>query len=162
MDFLRNSIDDLYARAYSAIENVETSSNLTKLTEFCNNSSDQIFTPRYELFHEPEKAEASKTSETTNRRNSRRVTAKISFSREDMSEVLAKISNARTDRRKRELKIEWWKKEVMPKIAELWDRQTVLQLADFDAKTNTVEDSVELLFRTISKVNKKDKLKNKY
>jgi len=50
----------------------------------------------------------------------------------------------------------------MPKIANLWNKQTVLKLADFDANTNTVGDSLELSFRTLKKVNKKDKLKNNY
>jgi hypothetical protein len=50
----------------------------------------------------------------------------------------------------------------MPKIAELWKKQTVLKLADFDANKNTIGDSVELSFRTLSKVNKKDTLKNNY
>lgn len=158
MDFLKKSITDLYESAYSAIERVETSSNLIKLTDFCN-SSDNIFTPKYELFHEPEKVEASENSE---RGISRRATAKISFYRKDMSKVLAEISNAKTDSRKRELKIKWWKEEVMPKIANLWNKQTVLKLADFDANTNTVGDSLELSFRTLKKVNKKDKLKNNY
>ena len=79
-----------------------------------------------------------------------------------MSEVLTDISSAKTDKRKRELKINWWKKEVMPKIADLWNKQTVLKLADFDANKNTIGDSVELSFRTLSKVNKKDTLKNNY
>ena len=159
MDFLKKSITDLYTSAYSAIEKVETSSNLIKLTEFCNNSADQIFTPRYELFHELEKAEASESSE---RGKSRRATAKISFHRRDMRTVLAEISDAKTDSRKRELKIDWWNKEVMPKIAELWNKQTVLKLADFDANTKTIGDGVELSFRTLSKVNKEDRLKNNY
>lgn len=64
--------------------------------------------------------------------------------------------------KKRELKINWWKEEVMPKIAELWNKQTVLKLADFDANKNTIGDSVELSCRTLSKVNKKDTLKNNY
>ena len=79
-----------------------------------------------------------------------------------MSKVLTDISSATTDKRKRELKINWWKKEVMPKIADLWNKQTVLKLADFDANKNTIGDSVELSFRTLSKVNKKDTLKNNY
>lgn len=86
MDFLKKSITDLYESAYSAIERVETSSNLIKLTDFCN-SSDNIFTPKYELFHEPEKVEASENSE---RGISRRATAKISFYRKDMSKSLPK------------------------------------------------------------------------
>ena len=79
-----------------------------------------------------------------------------------MSKVLTDISSAKTDKRKRELKINWWKEEVMPKIADLWNKQTVLKLADFDANKNTIGDSVELSFRTLSKVNKKDTLKNNY
>lgn len=79
-----------------------------------------------------------------------------------MSKVLTDISYAKTDKKKRELKINWWKEEVMPKIAELWNKQTVLKLADFDANKNTIGDSVELSFRTLSKVNKKDTLKNNY
>ena len=79
-----------------------------------------------------------------------------------MSKVLTDISSATTDKRKRELKINWWNKEVMPKIADLWNKQTVLKLADFDANNNTIGDSVELSFRTLSKVNKKDTLKNNY
>ena len=79
-----------------------------------------------------------------------------------MSKVLTDISYAKTDKKKRELKINWWKEEVMPKIAELWKKQTVLKLADFDANKNTIGDSVELSFRTLSKVNKKDTLKNNY
>jgi hypothetical protein len=79
-----------------------------------------------------------------------------------MSKVLTDISSATTDKRKRDLKINWWKKEVMPKIADLWNKQTVLKLADFDANKNTIGDSVELSFRTLSKVNKKDTLKNNY
>ena len=78
-----------------------------------------------------------------------------------MSKVLTDISSAKTDKRKRELKINWWKEEVMPKIADLWNKQTVLKLADFDANKNTIGDSVELSFRTLSKVNKKDTLKKK-
>ena len=101
-------------------------------------------------------------SESSNRGKSRRATAKISFQRNDMSKVLTDISSATTDKRKRDLKINWWKKEVMPKIADLWNKQTVLKLADFDANKNTIGDSVELSFRTLSKVNKKDTLKNNY
>lgn len=159
MDFLKESITELYASAYSAIEKVETSSNFIKLTDFCSNSADQMFTPKYELFHEPENVEAS---ESSNRVKSRRATAKISFHRKDMSQVITDISDAKTDKRKRELKVKWWKEEVMPKIAELWNKQTVLKLADFDANKNTIGDSVELSFRTLSKVNKKDTLKNNY
>jgi hypothetical protein len=159
MDFLKGSITELYDSAYSAIEKVETSSNFTKLTEFCNNSADRIFTPKYKLFHEPENVVAS---ESSNRGKSRRATAKISFQRNDMSKVLTDISSAKTDKRKRELKINWWKEEVMPKIADLWNKQKVLKLADFDANKNTIGDSVELSFRTLSKVNKKDTLKNNY
>ena len=73
--------------------------------------------------------------------------------------VETEISNDKTNSKKRELKIEWWKKEVMPKIANLWNKQTVLKLADFDANTNTVGDSVDLSFRTLRKVNRKDKFK---
>jgi len=123
MDFLKGSITELYASAYSAIEKVETSSNFIKLTDFCNNSADQIFTPKYELFHEPENVEAS---ESSNRGKGRRATAKISFHRNDMTKVLTDISQAKTDKSKRELKINWWKEEVMPKIADLWNKQTVL------------------------------------
>ena len=79
-----------------------------------------------------------------------------------MSKVLTDISSAKTDKRKRELKINWWKEEVMPKIVDLWNKQTVLKLADFDANKNSIGDSVELSFRTLSKVNKKDTLKNNY
>jgi hypothetical protein len=157
MDFLKGSITELYASAYSAIEKVETSSNFIKLTDFCNNSSDRIFTPKYELFHEPENVEAS---ESSNR--GRRATAKISFNRNDMTKVLTDISQAKTDKSKRELKINWWKEEVMPKIADLWNKQTVLKLFDFDASKNTIGDSVELSFRTLSKVNKKDTLRTNY
>jgi hypothetical protein len=79
-----------------------------------------------------------------------------------MTKILTDISQAKTDKSKRELKINWWKEEVMPKIADLWNKQTVLKLFDFDASKNTIGDSVELSFRTLSKVNKKDTLRTNY
>lgn len=158
MDFLKKTIADLYESAYSKIEKVETSSNLTKLTAFCN-STDQIFTPNYELFHEPEKEEAR---ESSFKRTSRRANPKISFDRRDMSELLDEISNATKDSEKRRLKIEWWREKVMPKIAELWSKQTVLNLADFDRNSTTEGNIVDLSFRTLKRVNKNDRLKSSY
>lgn len=158
MELLKNSITDLYNDAYSAIEAIEESSNLTKLTEFCNNPNQGIFTPKFELFHEPEQVNANDSHQSG---RSRRAAAKISFHRRDMQEVLQKISLAKSDKDKRKLKLDWWKDQVMPKIKDLWNEQTVLELADFVVDTRTARNSVHFSFRTLNKSHHKDNLRRK-
>lgn len=52
--------------------------------------------------------------------------------------------------------------KIAGKIAELWSKQTVVNLADFDRNTNTEGNIVDLSFRTLNRVNKNYRLKSSY